>query len=416
MNMNSICKTMKFLDVSVFLYIFSLSFIKIGINIFQYTFTIPDAILIIILITFIFKKFNNFNMLVVNKKLLRLYIVFLIGILFSLIDAKNKNAVVAELLAYFYAFCVVFSFSLYIYERKKIALKVIFTSFVVTLIIISFASLTVLFQLEIKRFFLDNFFVFFMRISSQLTIFLLICFYVYLISRKYIKQFWLSNIINMILPLLFFCAVTYTGSRMGMFIAIILIFYSYVDLFRKIKSKYKLFLIIGMIILLLILFLIVIFLMKNNSRSVLFNRAISVFENIKTFSLKGDPREEINYNSFKAFLSNPINGVGLGNIYKQYCKWEGHNSFLSILSETGIIGFIPFVILLGFIFIQGIKYYKRVDFYVVYFCLLLVSNFHHIFRQRWIWVFLTYLVSYMYMENQTKIKNNITENHNEKNF
>jgi O-antigen ligase len=67
-----------------------------------------------------------------------------------------------------------------------------------------------------------------------------------------------------------------------------------------------------------------------------------------------------------------LKGVGVRNfrneckkdIYKKvgtyHCSTHPHNTYLQILSETGLIGFLFFMIFLGFIFVNIFQYLKNI--------------------------------------------------------
>jgi O-antigen ligase len=61
------------------------------------------------------------------------------------------------------------------------------------------------------------------------------------------------------------------------------------------------------------------------------------------------------------FKKNPLTGGGFS--YYSY-RGSTHNTFLSFLSETGILGFGMFLILIGLIFYRGFKNYKLSDDYI----------------------------------------------------
>lgn len=395
--------SVRILDILFFLYFFLLSFIRFGIGVGHYTFSIPDIVLVLIFIIYAFKLFNKFNISKVSKKFIVLYIIFFAGISLSLIGIKDIKIAFLELLAYFYGFSVIFIFSVYLSERKEKGLKIIFYSAVFTLLIIFLSSLLLFTNLKLKNIMLFKWwnYVFFVSMPNQLAIFLIICFNIYLIGRKYIDnlKIW-TNIINVILPLLFFFSVILTGSRTGFVISFILVVYSYFIEFKKLKSIRKI--ILFLVILLILSGLFSVMFYKTEHPSLLFKRAINVYNNIKACSFtKGDVREENFNDAIKAFLTRPINGVGLGNIWKNYSKWEIHSSYLSILSEAGIIGFVPFIILLGYILYFIIRYNRKLEYFVVYFSVLLYSMQHHILRERWTWLFFIYLLIYMHFKKKT---------------
>jgi O-antigen ligase len=74
----------------------------------------------------------------------------------------------------------------------------------------------------------------------------------------------------------------------------------------------------------------------------------------------------------QSVLEHPLLGVGLGNFYRPAQKmdveiggygirWYIHNSYLWVLIDMGVIGFIPFILLYGIALIRGFKYWNRVS-------------------------------------------------------
>jgi O-antigen ligase len=77
--------------------------------------------------------------------------------------------------------------------------------------------------------------------------------------------------------------------------------------------------------------------------------------------------------SVNMFLDNPIFGSGLGSFYEkkdEYLtnvgsisyklgeKWSQHNSILGILSELGLVGFIPYFLIFSLILIKSIRLFR----------------------------------------------------------
>ena len=169
---------------------------------------------------------------------------------------------------------------------------------------------------------------------NQLPIYLIICFSIYLMCRNYLDdlKIW-RTIISILLPFLFIIPIFISGSRTGSLLGFGLLLFAYFLEILNMRSAKKA---IVYILIFLILMGLSFYLIKNSSHpKALFRRSLLVIKNIKAVSLtKGDVRTENFSDAFKAFKKHPVNGVGLGNIWKNYSKWEIHNSFLSILSET----------------------------------------------------------------------------------
>jgi len=68
----------------------------------------------------------------------------------------------------------------------------------------------------------------------------------------------------------------------------------------------------------------------------------------------------------RLFVSNPLTGIGLGNFgpaYGRYYKpgyeyFNAHSAYLTILSETGVFGFIIFALFLGYVLKQMLSFRK----------------------------------------------------------
>jgi len=399
-------KKLNIIDILFFLYIFFLPFIKIGIRIFSYTFSISDIILIIIFFYYFFKRFNNFAILQETKIFLILYLIFLTFILFSLITAINIKSFIADYLTYIYGAIIIVLFSLYIKEKMEI--KVIKYAFFISLLLIISTSIIFFTRLKIRTLitFKNYNFLFFMRLPNQLALYLIICFSLYLLFKENFPANKFFNIIHISLPFLFFVAVVITGSGVGMCVAFLLTGYSYLLDIKKIKSISKaLYLIFGVIAIVGLF----IFLLKNSPNAFFLIKKESklILKNIYSFSLvKGDMREENFRIGFNLFCRNPINGVGLGNVKGNYTEYEIHNSYLSILAETGLLGFIPLILLLLYILIFIFKYANSLERLIrttlIYGGVLFYALLHYVIRERWWWLFLIILFNSIIINRQSE--------------
>jgi len=110
--------------------------------------------------------------------------------------------------------------------------------------------------------------------------------------------------------------------------------------------------------------------------------------------------------AIKLFLMNPLTGVGLGNFGPAYGKYfnpgyeyyNPHSTFLSILADTGLIGFVVYMTFYGYVLKQILKfrrqalgYHKEVigDGLLAGFLGLMAANiFYQNFTYQFFWVFL----------------------------
>src|SRR4030066_66468 len=110
--------------------------------------------------------------------------------------------------------------------------------------------------------------------------------------------------------------------------------------------------------------------------------------------------------AFSMFLSHPLTGVGIGNFGEAYGKYfkpgyeyyNAHSAFLTILSETGIIGFIIYTSFYIFIFRQILLFFRNSSGYhkeaiglglLSGFCGLMAANiFYQNFTFQFFFVFL----------------------------
>ena len=75
------------------------------------------------------------------------------------------------------------------------------------------------------------------------------------------------------------------------------------------------------------------------------------------------------------FLDHPLIGVGIGNYHDEYInkyrsplsredQWHPHNVLLSMLSQTGIIGGLSYIILFTYLYYKSISDYKKTRNYI----------------------------------------------------
>jgi len=199
--------------------------------------------------------------------------------------------------------------------------------------------------------------------AGKLNIFLPFNLFLILHYNKF-KKF--AKVIFLYFGLIFLLiAVIFTGSRMG---GIITFFTLMIFILRNAKLK-RLFKISKMIKLMMALMVIIIIiniisltsisdiLGKSVFLKALSNRYIKLYDYIISndegeSSNSVRTRVELNIIGLKMFLNNPLTGIGLGNYqnrvkyYSSYYYKYAHNTFMTILAETGIFGFLLFLGLL----------------------------------------------------------------------
>ena len=160
----------------------------------------------------------------------------------------------------------------------------------------------------------------------------------------------------------------YSGTRTAFFgflivFVLYLLFYSYINR----KKLYP----IAIGCLLIITFLA---LMPNMSQLLKLEhtKTLKQFSNLVSYLTSDDPTFNINILriqiwkiALNEFKENPILGSGVGisyhvkNLNKDFV--HPHNIILELLSETGVVGFIAFVILFGLISKRAVYIYKKID-------------------------------------------------------
>lgn len=375
---------------------------RVGMKVFLYTFTLADAILILIFIRYALIKFNQFQLDSIPRRLIGFYLIFLTTLFISFLGIKDLKAGLVEMIAFLYNLGVVALFSLYLTERKGFGIQILFYSFFISLISMILGSFLVLSHLDIKDIILFNHvkYIFFLKFPNQMALWCIICFCAYILGKEYLenKKGWLG-IFNFIIPALFFLAITMSGSRLGALVAFVLVIFSLYLEIKKLRWVYRIVYIV--IPVLLFSFFVVFINRQQNVQTEIFYRALRIFKDAgKGSFIGGDVREQNFKDALTAFQTKPVNGVGLGNAWKYYSQWEIHSTLLSVLAETGIIGIMGFLLLMGYPYYYILRYDRKIKYFILYSSLILFSMGHYILRQRWFWLFIVYLLYYMVLEKK----------------
>jgi O-antigen ligase len=125
--------------------------------------------------------------------------------------------------------------------------------------------------------------------------------------------------------------------------------------------------------------------------------------------------------SWKIIKDNFIIGVGIGNLpatIKRYQKsifataWDPHNVYISIFGETGIIGFIIFLWLIGSLFYLSFKKNNENSIFslilLVFIAVISLKGTYHFSKNFWLSLSLAYLLAH-YSESRVALRQNDPE-------
>ncbi|MBK7690917.1 MAG: O-antigen ligase family protein [Bacteroidetes bacterium] len=112
-----------------------------------------------------------------------------------------------------------------------------------------------------------------------------------------------------------------------------------------------------------------------------------------------DWREEHNALAMTYFRDNPIIGVGIGNFAKiNEGGHEVHNSYISLLTESGVLGLLFFLVVIIVFSLAYLKYNKGflLVLYYIFFILLFLGVAYSglLIRERWIWMMFACIISF----------------------
>ena len=156
------------------------------------------------------------------------------------------------------------------------------------------------------------------------------------------KQNTLLRVVNLAyIPLAIF-AILLTGSRTSLIAVIPFGFYLVGT--RQIKPKTKLLVVSILLVSLLALIPFI--------PSTLVSRLGTLGSSIESRDLGG--RFELWMEALQVFSAHPITGLGSGTLVSAIGS-AAHNTFVSVLAETGVVGFILFLLILAIVFFQALS-------------------------------------------------------------
>ncbi len=220
-------------------------------------------------------------------------------------------------------------------------------------------------------------------------------------SKEHFQYF-----LSIICTFLIIAAIFFTGSRMGGFIIIFSIF---VFMIKEIKRLLSLKIMMSIIIVfLIILFINVLFPIRINSLESLISYTEDSYRSLFQFLLTGEEipgrqslttRVDLLRGGIDIFLQYPLFGVGPGNFKYISGKFlpirinmYSHNTFITMLTEVGIVGFLFFIGICLRIIKNIYYYYKNSTFQSFYFYLglsflnlLIMFFFLHDINDKYFW-------------------------------
>jgi O-antigen ligase len=205
--------------------------------------------------------------------------------------------------------------------------------------------------------------------------------------------------------------VFYTGSRTGTLIFLGLAVLNILLIFFKKGNKPK-------IILVLVLIFGASYLQSffekgdidwNIQRSLSFYEVFTSKDKISV----DDWREEHNTLALNHFKEHPIIGVGIGN-YQKIDGHEVHNSYISLLTESGFLGLMFYLFIIIYFTYLYLKYNKNVLeilYYIFLISLFLGASYSGLLlRERWIWMMFSCILSFsLYKSSNAVTANTHTE-------
>jgi O-antigen ligase len=315
-----------------------------------------NLLMILVSFLFVYEIFKKKLFFKINLTWVHLYIIFIFYNLLRGFFATNHFAAMQSSLSQFRF--LFFALFIYLFIKNKENIKPMIFGW---LILVLFVCLDSIYQ----YFFLKDIFGYKIKpgypdgsirltgplnrmvVGSFITLVSIPIIFYYFKKIKYFTL--LKKIIFILLYLIVFLTVVLSGERLAFFIffgSTILIFTLYLD-FKKI-----------IICTLFILLLLITAYFKNDTFRIRINNSYDILNNFYNSSYG-----RLYESSYLLFKKNYIFGVGLKNyrvdcdhqidprpqnVY-QFCSTHPHNFYLEILTETGIIGFIIFI--LSFIFL-----------------------------------------------------------------
>lgn len=221
-------------------------------------------------------------------------------------------------------------------------------------------------------------------------------------SKDYFKCY-----LSIICAFLIIIAIFFTGSRMGGAIAIFSIFIFLIKIIRQKRLFLKIAIYFISVIMIIVFINLVIPIKYNFSKEI--NYTLESYKSLFNFITRGEElrgrrslsgRSDMIKAGINIFIDYPFFGVGLGN-YKYFAPryifisqmYYSHNTFITILSELGLIGFLFFIFICFKILNSIYCFYKNSYFFSSFYFylglsfvnLLIMSFFLHNVNDKYFW-------------------------------
>lgn len=357
---------------------------NVKIPIGQFGFTFADAVLLILLTFLVLAwKIRTYN----NSLLFIAFMLFIGGLLLSILGANYVMEYFINLIPFFYIIFLYFIVNLISSQATLSDIKNIKVAINISLFL-SYLPLyiSLVYNGVPDIFFMDTGFAkyrYLCSVSNQydMYVFCLIAISIFL-SLKFFHRI---SAIDYLIVLLSITPILYSGSRSGTIMIAMLFFFMFLVSFFQSSLKVKMrYVVVAAIVISQIARLNLLELNWNIQRALSF---MAVYEE------RGLSVDEWRLNQFEEamhhFYDSPIVGLGIGN-YVKLTPHEIHNTYLSLLVETGILGFASYALLLLLMLFIAINHSnnRTVKLYILFFFLIFLSANYSalIVRERWVWI------------------------------
>jgi O-antigen ligase len=375
------------------LYVFFMPVLRFGVPVGHYKFTICDLFLIPLFL------FAFFNKKLFNKKqgrALSIYVLFFLALASSFVGATSHSKFAVHLLASFNSFMIL--------AGSIITLNHLSAKEIWHIRNAAFISVLLSFLPAYNRVFTGSFnpifygeglnvtkYSYLMMSPNQYIMYVFA--YISLIAVMTLKYAPKKMLQVLLLSFFGLVAVLLSASRSGLllngFLTIVLFLSYFINAGPVTKSNI---LLVTAILAFLFLGWIINFI---NTTAWEFQRSLSVFELLGEGNIIDDFRVNQIKLAKQLFKSSPIFGVGLGN-FSEYDSFEMHNTYYSLLAETGLFGFSMYLVFMLNLFLLGnrakMNLANKIFFFALFIAIIAGNYSAQIMSERWFWVLFSFII------------------------